>query len=56
MASNNIQDAIAMIQTTDGVLGEISNLMQVMRELAVQSSTDTYISATGKIWILSINN
>ena len=45
MASNNIQDAIAMIQTTDGVLGEISNLMQRMRELAVQSSTDTYISS-----------
>ena len=45
MASNNIQDAIAMIQTADGALGEISNLMQRMRELAVQSSTDTYIAS-----------
>lgn len=45
MASNNIQDAIAMIQTTDGALGEISSLMQRMRELAVQSSTDTYTSS-----------
>ena len=28
-----------MIQTADGAMGEISNLMQRMRELAVQAAT-----------------
>ena len=44
-ASRNINDAITMLQTADGALAEISSLMDRMRELAVQSSSDTYTSA-----------
>ena len=41
-AAKNINDAIAMVQTADGALGEQVSLLQRMRELAVQSSTDTF--------------
>ena len=44
-ASRNINDAITMLQTADGALAEISSLMDRMRELAVQSSSDTYTSS-----------
>jgi len=44
-AAKNINDAIAMVQTIDGALGEQINLMQRMRELAVQSSSETYTAA-----------
>ena len=44
-ASKNINDAIAMVQTIDGALGEQITLLQRMRELAVQSSTDTFSAA-----------
>ena len=44
-ASRNINDAITMLQTADGALSEISSLMDRMRELAVQSSSDTYTSS-----------
>ena len=44
-ASRNINDAITMLQTADGGLAEISSLMDRMRELAVQSSSDTYTSS-----------
>ena len=43
-AAKNINDAIAMVQTVDGALGEQITLLQRMRELAVQSSTDTFSS------------
>ena len=43
-AAKNINDAIAMVQTIDGALGEQINLMQRMRELAVQGSNQTYNS------------
>ena len=44
-AAKNINDAIAMVQTIDGALGEQINLMQRMRELAVQSVSETYVAA-----------
>jgi len=44
-AAKNINDAIAMVQTIDGALGEQINLMQRMRELAVQSVSETYTNA-----------
>ena len=44
-AAKNINDAIAMVQTIDGALGEQVNLMQRMRELAVQSVSETYTNA-----------
>ena len=41
MASKNAQDAISMIQTADGGLSEINNMVQRIRELTVQASNDT---------------
>jgi flagellin len=38
----NVNDGISMMQTTDGALVEVSNMLQRMRELAVQSSNGTY--------------
>lgn len=40
-ASSNAQDATSMIQTAEGALNETTSILQRMRELAVQSSTDT---------------
>jgi flagellin len=40
-ASRNAQDAISMIQTAEGALNETHDILQRMRELAVQASTDT---------------
>jgi flagellin len=41
-AGRNINDAVAMIQTAEGATGEITNMLQRMRELAVQASSGTY--------------
>ncbi|MHB1313893.1 MAG: flagellin N-terminal helical domain-containing protein [Christensenellales bacterium] len=41
MASKNSQDAISLVQTAEGALTETHAILQRMRELAVQSSTDT---------------
>ena len=41
-AARNISDAVAMVQTADGALREVSAIMQRMRELAVQGATETY--------------
>jgi len=43
-ASRNAQDGISLIQTSEGALGEAQNIMQRMRELAVQGSTGTLTS------------
>lgn len=43
-ASRNSQDAISLIQTAEGALNETHSILQRMRELAVQSSTDTNTS------------
>ncbi|HWR45780.1 flagellin [Sporomusa sp.] len=40
-ASRNAQDSISMIQTAEGGLNETQSILQRMRELAVQASTDT---------------
>lgn len=40
-ATRNAQDGISMAQTAEGALGETTNLLQRMRELAVQSANDT---------------
>ena len=40
-ASSNAQDAISMTQTAEGALNETHSILQRMRELAVQSATDT---------------
>jgi flagellin len=45
VAVRNANDAISMAQTAEGALIEVSNMLQRMRELAVQASTGT-ISTT----------
>ena len=41
MASKNAQDGISLIQTAEGALNETHSILQRMRELAVQSASDT---------------
>ena len=40
-AVRNANDGISMLQTAEGATNEITNMLQRMRELAVQSSNDT---------------
>lgn len=40
-ATRNAQDGISMIQTGEGALTEVHNMLQRMRELSVQASNDT---------------
>jgi flagellin len=44
-AVRNANDGISMLQTAEGSMNEQSNILQRMRELAVQASTATYSSA-----------
>jgi flagellin len=44
-AVRNANDAISMIQTAEGALNEVTNMMQRMRELAVQSVNGTNSTA-----------
>ncbi|MDV4149717.1 flagellin [Clostridium sp. AL.422] len=44
-ASRNSQDGISMIQTAEGALQETQAILQRMRELAVQASNDTNVTA-----------
>jgi len=48
MAIKNSNDGISMMQTAEGALGEITNMLQRMRELAVQSSTGSMSAANRK--------
>jgi flagellin len=41
-AGQNIQNAVSFIQTTEGYLGESTDIVQRLRELAVQSSNGIY--------------
>ncbi|QAT40542.1 flagellin [Clostridium sp. JN-9] len=47
-AAANSQDGISLIQTAEGALNETHSILQRMRELAVQSSTDTNVGADRK--------
>ena len=38
----NANDGISMVQTAEGALTEVTNMLQRMRELAVQAANDTY--------------
>ena len=44
MASRNSQDGISMIQTAEGSLNETHDILQRMRELAVQGANDTNVT------------
>ncbi len=41
-AIRNANDGISMAQTAEGALGEVQNMLQRVRELAVQSASGTY--------------
>ena len=41
-AIRNANDGISMAQTAEGALGEVGNMLQRVRELAVQSASGTY--------------
>ncbi|WP_214778288.1 flagellin [Exiguobacterium sp. s22] len=43
-ATRNAQDGISMLQTAEGALNETHSILQRMRELAVQSSSDTNVT------------
>lgn len=47
-ASSNAQDGQSLIQTAEGALAEIHSVIQRMRELTVQASSDTNVSADRK--------
>lgn len=49
-ASRNASDGISLIQTAEGALNETHSILQRMRELAVQASTDTN-TATDRVEI-----
>jgi flagellin len=44
-SSTNAQDGISLIQTAEGALSETQSILQRMRELTVQASNDTNVSA-----------
>ena len=41
-AVRNANDGISLAQTAEGALGEVTNMVQRVRELAVQSASETY--------------
>lgn len=45
MARRNAQDGISLLQTAEGALNETHNILQRMRELAVQAASDTLTDA-----------
>jgi flagellin len=45
MAIKNANDGISMMQTAEGALGEVTNMLQRMRELSVQSSNGSLTSS-----------
>jgi len=51
-ASQNSLDGVSLIQTAEGALNEVHNMLQRMRELAVQAANDTNVEEDRvKIWI-----
>ena len=50
MAVRNVNDAVNMMQTAEGAMIEQTNMLQRMRELAVQSASGTY-SATQRSYM-----
>ena len=47
----NSNDGIALAQTAEGALDEVTNMLQRVRELAVQSSSGTYQDATDRAYM-----
>tara|TARA_B100000989_G_scaffold284927_1_gene252183 strand:- start:23 stop:1810 length:1788 start_codon:yes stop_codon:yes gene_type:complete len=55
MSVRNAGDVISMAQVSEGALGEISDILQRIRELAIQSASDTY-NATERNYIQTETN
>ncbi len=47
----NANDGISLAQTAEGALNEVSNMLQRVRELAVQSASGTYQDATDRAYM-----
>ena len=47
----NANDGISLVQTAEGALSEVTNMLQRVRELAVQSSSGTYKDATDRVYM-----
>ena len=47
----NANDGIALAQTAEGALGEVTNMIQRIRELATQSASGTYQDATDRVYM-----
>ena len=47
----NANDGISLAQTAEGALNEVSNMLQRVRELAVQSKNGTYADATDRAYM-----
>jgi flagellin len=48
MAEKNTMDGISLLQTAEGALSSVHEMLQRMRELAVQAANDTYVTADRK--------
>lgn len=50
-AIRNSNDGISLAQTAEGALGEVTNMLQRVRELAVQSASGTYSDTTDRAYM-----
>ncbi|HQS70806.1 MAG: flagellin [Novosphingobium sp. 28-62-57] len=50
-AVRNSNDGISLAQTAEGALNEVANMLQRVRELAVQSASGTYQDATDRAYM-----
>ena len=55
-AQKNTQDGISLVQTAEGGLHQIHEMMQRLRELAVQASNDTWTTADREHIQVEVNN
>jgi len=55
-AVRNAGDAISLIQTAEGATNEITDMLQRMRELAIQAVNDTNSNETEATWTSSSNS
>jgi flagellin len=49
-AARNAQDGISLIQTAEGALDEVSNMLVRLKELAVQKANGTIMTKTKQTW------
>ena len=54
-ASANSQDAVSLVQSAEGALGEVSDMLQRMNELTVKAANGTYTSVQKKYIADEIN-